>query len=120
MAISSVSINPPSSGQISSPISQIFSNQATPVTDRAKSSADTPPSTIVTLSAQAQKLSQTQTQTNENSLTYSVQKSSTDQDNDSDNSSTGNVKAVPKEANEAIGIQFIAGEFKGGRISTYA
>ena len=63
MAISSVSINPPSSGQISSPINQIFSNQAPPVTDRAKSSADTPPSTVVTLSAQAQKLSQTQTTT---------------------------------------------------------
>ncbi|MEI7456736.1 MAG: hypothetical protein WCK93_08415 [Nitrosomonadales bacterium] len=114
MAISSVNINPPGSGQTNSPINQIFSNQTPPVTDRAKSSADTPPSTIVTLSAQAQKSSQTQTSAN--SLTYSMPKTS----NDRDNGSASNVKSVPKEANEATGIQFIAGESKGGRISTYA
>jgi hypothetical protein len=68
------------------------------------------------LSAQAQKLSQSQTSTN--SLTYSLPKTSNDRDGD--NGSAGNVKSVPKEANEATGIQFIAGESKGGRISTYA
>jgi hypothetical protein len=30
------------------------------------------------------------------------------------------VQSVPKEANEAPGIQLIAGETRGGRNSTYA
>lgn len=107
MAISSVSINPPASSTATSSLSQLVSNTASPLVDKAKSSADTPPSTIVTLSAQAQKLSQNSSAQSQTA-------------NRVDTVAQENVESVPKEANEAPGIQFMEGETRGGRISTYA
>ncbi|MDO8206998.1 MAG: hypothetical protein Q7T38_04145 [Gallionella sp.] len=107
MAISSVNTNPTASSPLNSPLSQIASNAVAPVVDKARSSIDTIPSTIVTLSAQAQKMSQTST-------------SSTQTANQVDTVAKENVESVPKEANEASGIQFMEGETRGGRISTYA
>jgi hypothetical protein len=100
MLISNTSLNAPAS----SPVGQIVSNAATPFVESAK--PGTPPSTVVTLSAQGQKLSQSQTSSNSSNSSNSVAKQS--------------VQSVPKEANEAPGIQFITGETRGGRISTYA
>ena len=97
-------------------ISLPSSNSAGPITSNAVANAkpdtrttnDTPPSTIVTLSAQAQKLSQSQN---------SQPTGSSSQTN---NPVSQNTASVPKEANEASGIQFIEGDNRGGRISTYA
>lgn len=107
MAISSVSINSPASSMATGSLSQLVSNTAAPLVDKAKSSADTPPSTVVTLSAQAQKLSQTSSAQSQTA-------------NQVDTVAQENVESVPKEANEAPGIQFMEGETRGGRISTYA
>lgn len=109
MAISSISINPPASSPVNSPVSQLVSNATAPVVDKARASVDTPPSTIVTLSAQAQKLSQSQTSNTQPQTANQV-----------DTVAKENVESVPKEANEASGIQFMEGETRGGRISTYA
>lgn len=96
MAISALSINTPST----TPVAQVVTTP--PVADKAKSSLDTPPSTIVTLSAEAQRLSQ------------SRNNSETEAQNGA------NANSVPKEANEAPGIQFMEGSTRAGRISTYA
>lgn len=103
MAIPSVNINPQTSSPVSSTGNQIFSNAPAPVVDKTRSSLDTPPSTIVTLSAEAQKLSQSNTNQNQNKAVAAE-----------------NTPSVPKEANEASGIQFMEGQTRGGRISTYA
>lgn len=111
MAISSVNTNPTASSPLNSPLSQIASNAVAPVVDKARSSIDTIPSTIVTLSAQAQKMSQTSTSTSSTPSQTA---------NQVDTVAKENVESVPKEANEASGIQFMEGETRGGRISTYA
>lgn len=113
MAISSVNTNPTASSPLNSPLSQIASNAVAPVVDKARSSIDTIPSTIVTLSAQAQKMSQTSTSTSTSSTPSQTA-------NQVDTVAKENVESVPKEANEASGIQFMEGETRGGRISTYA
>lgn len=107
MAITGLNINLPAS----STVSPIVSNAAPSATDKAKSIVDTPPSTIVTLSAQALKLSQTSSP---------AQTSSTQPASQLDAVAGKNLEAVPKEANEATGIQFLAGATRSGRISTYA
>ncbi len=111
MAISSVNTNPSASSPLNSPLSQVVSNAVAPLVDKARSSIDTTPSTIVTLSAQAQKLSQSQT---------SASSTQPQSSNQADTVAKENVESVPKEANEASGIQFMEGETRGGRISTYA
>lgn len=110
MAISGISISPSAISAISQPLS----NATASVVNQAK--ASTPqPSTIVTLSAQAQKLSQTSAAQPGPSQTDNTQSA-----NQTESVSQHNIEAVPKEANEASGIQFMEGETKGGRISTYA
>lgn len=104
MAISSINLNPPSS------INLPAVNASSPVA--GKSQADATPSTIVTLSAQGQKLSQTQT--------GQPQPGNTQVSGQTDETAKQNLESVPREANEATGIQFMAGGMKGGRISTYA
>lgn len=111
MAISGISINPPASSPVNNSVSQIFNNASTPVVDKTKSSADTPPSTIVTLSAQAQKLSQAASNQSSNQTSNPTSAQS---------SSQASSQAVPEEANEAPGIQFMEGQTRGGRISTFA
>ncbi len=113
MAISSVNTNPTASSPLSNPLSQIASNAVAPVVDKARSSIDTIPSTIVTLSAQAQKLSQSQT-------SASSTQPQSQNSNQVNTAAKENVESVPKEANEASGIQFMEGETRSGRISTYA
>lgn len=109
MAISSINTNPTASSPVSNPLSQVASNAVAPVIDKARSGIDTIPSTIVTLSAQAQKLSQT-----------SAGSTRPQSSNQVDTVAKENVESVPKEANEASGIQFMEGETRSGRISTYA
>jgi hypothetical protein len=115
MLISNTSLNAPAS----SPVGQIVSNAATPFVESAK--PGTPPSTVVTLSAQGQKLSQSQTSSNSSNSSNSAARSNQSQTSYPVNSvAKQSVQSVPKEANEAPGIQFITGETRGGRISTYA
>jgi hypothetical protein len=112
MLISNTSLNP----SAYNPVGQIVSNAATPFVESAK--PGTSPATVVTLSAQGQKLSQSQTSSNSsNSATRSNQSQTSSPVNSVAKQS---VQSVPKEANEAPGIQFITGETRGGRISTYA
>ena len=96
----------------SSPVSPIVSNAAA----KAKPGTDAPPSTIVTLSAQAQKLSQSQNQ----SQNQSQQTNNTQTQTSNETAAKPGLQSVPKETNEASGIKFIPGEAKSGRISTYA
>jgi hypothetical protein len=110
MAISSISLSPPAS----SPVNSVVSHAAAPFVEGAKSGAEKVPSTVVTLSAQGQKLSQSHAQTS-TSQTNQAQTSSR-----TDTATAERVESVPKEANEPPGIQFMEGETKGGRISTFA
>jgi hypothetical protein len=101
MPISSIASNALSN----STISPLINNSAT--TDKTRTG--TTPSTIVTLSAKAQQLSRgqsTSSQTQSAAPADTVAKQS--------------LQAVPKESNEAPGIQLMQGQAKGGRISTYA
>lgn len=107
MAISSLGINPPATSTVNTSASQVVSNPVATLVDKARSSIDTQASTIVTLSAQALKLSQSSTAQSQTA-------------NQVDTVAKENVESVPKEANEASGIQFMEGETRGGRISTYA
>lgn len=102
----SIGINPPASN----PVSQITSSIA--VAANTKPETVSPPSTVVTLSAAAQKLSQEQTGTE--------QTSQTQVSNNTGAAASQQTASVPREANESTGIQLIAGSEKGGRISTYA
>lgn len=111
MAIPSLSINPPATSTVNTSASQVVGNAIAPLVDKARSGIETQASTIVTLSAQGQKLSQNQTSTS------STQSQTAHQ---VDTAAKENVESVPKEANEASGIQFMEGETRGGRISTYA
>lgn len=112
MAISSLSIHLPTS----LPIQPAASNTNAPFTTNAKLTPVAPPSSVVTLSAQAHKLNQSPTNVSNNtSQTYHAQLSS-----QANAMAKQNVPLVPKAANEAPGIQFIQGDPKGGRISTYA
>ena len=95
MSVSSASLSP-SSGTTAS---QVIGNVVTP----PSKSAPTQPSSIVTLSEQGKRLSQSNA---------SAQSSSSQ--------ATNTTNVVPKEANEAPGIQLIPGGTKNGRISTYA
>ncbi|MDX8379435.1 MAG: hypothetical protein R8K48_05230 [Gallionella sp.] len=112
MAISSVSIHQPTS----LPIQPAASNTNAPFTTNAKLTPVAPPSSVVTLSAQAHKLNQSPANVRNN-----TSQSYYNQLNNQANATTRqNVPLVPKAANEAPGIQFIQGDPKGGRISTYA
>lgn len=115
MSIPSLSINPPATSTVNTSVSQVVGNAIAPLVDKARSGIETQASTIVTLSAQGQKLSQNQTSTS--TSTSSTQSQTANQ---VDTVAKENVESVPKEANEASGIQFMEGETRGGRISTYA
>ena len=95
MSVSSASLSP-SSGTTAS---QVVGNVVTP----PPRSAPTQPSSIVTLSEQGRRLSHS---------------NASAQPDLSQAANTAN--GVPKEANEAPGIQLIPGGTKNGRISTYA
>lgn len=117
MSIPSLSINPPATSTVNTSVSQVVGNAIAPLVDKARSGIETQASTIVTLSAQGQKLSQSQNQTSTSTSTSSTQSQTANQ---VDTVAKENVESVPKEANEASGIQFMEGETRGGRISTYA
>lgn len=111
MAISNVGLNPPASSSVSS----IVSNAVAPAVDGTQPSANQPVSATVTLSAQGQKLSQTQTQTNQIQASSQAQTSST-----VDTAITPNAVPQSKETTASPGIQFMAGDSKGGHVNTFA
>lgn len=109
MAISSVSINPPPSSSVSS----VVSNAAAPfVNDANKSNADRQASTVVSLSAQAQKLNQSEA----NNQARATQAQAAGPETQA----AQNTESKPKEIAEAPGIQFMEGEKKGGRVNVVA
>ena len=89
-----------------SAITPLISNSAT--TDKTRTG--TTPSTIVTLSAKAQQLSKNQ----------SADSTSGQSAAPTDTTVKQSLQSVPKENNEAPGIQLMQGLTRGGRISTYA
>lgn len=100
----------PISSVVSNPLlnsSPMVSNASATI-DKTKPVVNTPPSTIVTLSAQAQQL-------NKNQSSGSTSGSTTHA-----SPAAASLQSVPKEANEASGIQLMQGQARGGRISTYA
>lgn len=115
MAISNVNISSPSSSTIGS----VFNNTTPTPADKTQTSTDSQPSTVVTLSSQGQKLSQAQSGSSPSSQS-SQNTQSTQSQSTTKAAANETIESVPKEANEAPGIQFMEGENKGGRISTYA
>ena len=118
MAISNVSLNPPASGSVSS----IVGNAAVPAVDGAQTGASQPVSAVVTLSAQGLQLSQSQA----NQIQVDQNQASQSQSNQTptlstvDTATTPNVVPQSKETTATPGIQFMAGDSKGGRVNTFA
>ena len=75
-----------------------------------KSVANSTPSTIVTLSARAQQLGKIQASDSTSSQSATPVDAVAKQ----------SLQSVPKESNEASGIQLMQGSARAGRISTYA
>jgi hypothetical protein len=123
MAISSVGINPSVNPPAASSVSQIVGKATSPVVDKAASSIQAQPSTIVTLSAQGQKLSQSAAQTSTSNTNTAASTTQTSQSNTSgqlDTIAMENVESAAKESTESISVQPREGETKGGNISTFA
>ena len=110
MDISTVGINPHSSNSVSS----IASNAAAPSVNGSQTNASTQTSATVTLSTEGQKLNQAVTPAKQ------TQASQSQTLNTVDTVITPNAVPQSKETTAAPGIQFMAGESKGGRVNTFA
>jgi hypothetical protein len=108
MTISNVGLNPSASSSVSS----VVSNAVAPSVNGTQPSANQPVSTTVTLSAQGQKLSQTQTN--------QIQASQAQTSSTVDTAATPNAVPQSKETTASPGIQFMAGDSKGGHVNTFA
>ncbi len=103
-----------SSSSAANSSNQIVSIPASSTAEQSKSSVDNPPSAIVTLSAQAQKLSMSHSQTDVTRLNQNRTP------NRPDTASSERVSPLSKAANNVPGIQFLQSETSGGRVNTYA
>jgi uncharacterized iron-regulated membrane protein len=130
MVISNVNINPSTSNLTSSIVSnpaapsvagtQPSTNQSSVV--GVQPSANQQASATVTLSAQGQQLSQSQAnqiQTNQTQTNQS-QTNQSQTSNTVDTPITPNAVPQSTETTAAPGIQFMAGESKGGHVNTFA
>ena len=110
MDISTAGINPHSSNSVSS----IASNAAAPSGNGLQPNASPQASATVTLSTEGQKLNRAGTPAKQTEASQSQTLSTVD--------TVTAPNAVPqsKETTAAPGIQFMAGESKGGRVNTFA
>jgi hypothetical protein len=116
MSIQNVSLNT----HANSFVSPVANNASVPAANKVQTSPDPQVSATVTLSAQGQKQSQPSPTQARQSQTSQSQSGQTQTLNTVNTPATPNAVPQSKETNAAPGIQFMAGESKGGRVNTYA